>query len=57
VEEELKAAKQLNKAAIAIIIIMSVLMVFMVVNMRHLAEKYRQLEYRYEQLYEEVSST
>ncbi len=55
VEKELNAAKRFNKIAIIIIIIMQILMGVMVVNMQHLAEQYRQLESKYEELYEERS--
>ncbi len=55
-EKELNAAKRFNKVAIVIIIIMQILMGIMVVNMRHLAEQYRQLESKYEELYEERSA-
>ncbi len=54
-ENELNAAKRFNKIAIIIIIIMQILMGVMVVNMQHLAEQYRQLESKYEELYEERS--
>ncbi len=52
-EKELNAAKQFNKIAIVIIIIMLALMSIMAVNMRNLTKQYRQLEIRYEELYEE----
>ncbi len=52
-EKELNTAKQFNKAAIIIIITMLILMSVMAVNMRHLAEQYRRLELKYEELYEE----
>lgn len=52
-EKELDAAKKFNKAAIVIIIMMLILMSIMAVNMQRLAEQYRRLEMRYEELYEE----
>lgn len=52
-EKELNASKKFNKAAIIIIIVMLILMSVMAINMRHLAEQYRSLELRYEELYEE----
>ncbi len=51
-EKELNAAKQFNKAAKIIIVIMLILMCVMVFNMQHLAERYRRLELKYEELYE-----
>jgi len=53
VEKELNTAKQFNKAAIVIIVVMLILMNIMAVNMQFLAKRYRQLELRYEELYEE----
>lgn len=52
-EKELNTAKQFNKAAIVIIVVMLILMNIMAVNMQFLAKRYRQLELRYEELYEE----
>ncbi len=52
-KDELNAAKQFNKAAIVIIIIMLIMMFVMTVNMLHLAEQYRGLESKYEELCEE----
>ncbi len=54
-EKELNVAKRFNKIAIVVIIIMLILMSFMVVNMRHLAEQYGRLEMRYEELYEDLT--
>lgn len=53
-EKKLNAAKRFNKAAVVVIITMMILMSIMAVNMRHLAEQYRQLEFKYEELYEET---
>ncbi len=56
-EKELKAAKQFNKTAIVIILIMLILMSIMAINMQHLSQQYKRLELKYEQLYEEASCT
>lgn len=52
-ERELKAAKQLNKVAVVVIIVMMIMLSFMAVNMHHLKDQYEKLELCYEELYEE----
>ncbi len=56
-EKKLNAAKQFNKAAKIIIIIMLILMCIMVVNMQYLTERYICLELKYEELYERELET
>lgn len=53
---QLIVSKRFNKAAIAMIIIMLILMSFMLADMQHLVNQYEQLEGNYEKLYEEVKA-
>lgn len=53
---QLTASKRFNKAAIAMIVIMLILMSFMLTDMQHLTNQYEQLEKNYEKLYEEVKA-
>ncbi len=53
-EKELNAAKRFNRVSIVIILIMLVLMGAMTVNMQYLDQRYRQLESKYDRLYEKL---
>jgi len=54
-EERLKEAKYMNKAAVILVTIMFVLMCFWLVHMQHLAKRYELLEERYTELYQEMT--
>lgn len=53
-EQELKAAKRFNRAAMVMIVILLAAMGFMLADMRRWADRYESLEKKYEVLYEEI---